>query len=108
MSKLDALAEPATKHVLNRLVAVAATSALMVLAAGAPAYAGNWGADPTTDYYCTSADWRSECSSDDSWHYVLIESDVNSGVAAAIRSTMTQDYTIYINDPPTVLGAPHH
>lgn len=83
----------------RRLITALATFAIMSWATSSWALAGNWGADPTTSYYGTSVDWMSECSADDKWHYIFIEADVGSSVAGAIRMTMVDDYTIYIDDP---------
>jgi hypothetical protein len=83
----------------RRAVAIIVSLLVLIVGASVPAQATNWGADPSSGHYCTSDDPYSECSADNSWHYLFIESNVDADLAASIRASMSADYSMYIDDP---------
>jgi hypothetical protein len=75
--------------------ALALIGAVAVLLATPLAVTGNWGADPATSYWCSSTDVRSECSADDSDHFVWFQGDVPTSVRTALLDSMSEDYILY-------------
>jgi hypothetical protein len=71
-----------------------ALAALILLVICSPAMAHNWGADPSNQVaYCSDSSPDSECSADNSFHYVYYNS-IPANIRTAFNDSLATDYYV--------------